>query len=103
MPPAARILDQHLCPMVTQVALASIPHVGGPILGPGEPTVTIGGLPASVMGDSAMCSGMPPMLDSITQGSTTVMIGGKPAVRMGDPTAHGGSVLTGWPTVMIGG
>ncbi len=103
MPPAARIMDQHLCPMQTPVGPATVPHVGGPILGPGEPTVTIGGMPASVVGDSCMCTGMPAMPDSISIGSMTVMIGGKPAVRMGDTTAHGGKVLTGWPTVMIGG
>lgn len=60
----------------------------------------IGKLPAAVMGDMATCVGPP---DTIIKGSATVMIGGKPAARMGDTTAHGGSIVMGCPTVMIGG
>lgn len=99
MPPAARLTDLHVCPMVTP-GLPPIPHVGGPIVGPGVPTVLIGKLPAAVLGDSAVCVGPP---DTIIQGSTTVMIGNKPAARIGDPTAHGGSIAIGWFTVLIGG
>jgi uncharacterized Zn-binding protein involved in type VI secretion len=77
-----------------------IPHVGGPVIGPGVPTVLIGSLPAAVLGDSATCVGPP---DSIIKGSATVMIGGRPAARLGDSTAHGGTIVLGWPTVMIGG
>ncbi len=99
MPPAARLTDMHTCPMVTP-AVPPIPHVGGPIVGPGMPTVLIGGLPAACMGDMATCVGPP---DAIVKGSATVMIGGKPAARMGDTTAHGGSIVVGLPTVMIGG
>jgi uncharacterized Zn-binding protein involved in type VI secretion len=73
---------------------------GGPISGPGAPNVLIGMLPGSVVGDLCVCVGSP---DSIVKGSTTVMLGGKPAVRMGDTTAHGGSVVRGLPTVLIGG
>jgi uncharacterized Zn-binding protein involved in type VI secretion len=93
---AARITDMHTCPMST----GPVPHVGGPIIGPGAPTVIIGGMPAAVVGDSCTCVGPP---DSIIAGSTTVMIGGKPAARMGDNTAHGGSIVLGCPTVIIGG
>ncbi|WDE08451.1 PAAR domain-containing protein [Thalassomonas viridans] len=96
--PAARITDMHICPMQTP-AVPPIPHVGGPIIGPGAPTVLIGGMPAAVMGDSATCVGTP---DSLIMGSTTVLIGGKPAIRMGDTSAHGGSVVAGMPTVLIG-
>lgn len=96
MPPAARITDMHVCPMTT----GTVPHVGGPILGPGVPTVLIAGMPAAVIGDMCTCVGPP---DSIVLGSATVMIGGKPAARMGDTTAHGGSIVLGAPTVMIGG
>ena len=85
----------HVCPMTT----GSVPHVGGPILPPGEPTVLIGGLPAARMGDMATCVGPP---DTITQGSATVFIGGLPAARMGDMTAHGGTITTGEATVLIG-
>ncbi|MTI27696.1 PAAR domain-containing protein [Fulvivirga kasyanovii] len=96
MPPAARLTDMHTCPMVT----GTVPHVGGPISGPGAPTVLIGGMPAAVVGDMATCSGPP---DTIAKGSGTVMIGGKPAARMGDTTAHGGSIVLGCMTVIIGG
>lgn len=99
MPLAARLTDMHTCPMVTQ-GLPPIPHVGGPIIGPGVPTVMIGKLPAAVLGDNLVCVGPP---DSIIKGSATVMIGGKPAARMGDSTAHGGSIVLGCSTVMIGG
>ena len=99
MPPAARLADMHTCPMVTP-GLPPIPHVGGPIAGPGVPTVLIGTLPAAVLGDAAVCAGPP---DTVIKGSTTVMIGGKPAARLGDPTAHGGAIASGWPTVLIGG
>lgn|SRR5690554_203002 len=95
--PAARITDMHTCPMVNP---GGVPHVGGPILPPGEPTVQIGGLPAARIGDMATCSGPP---DSIILGSTTVLIGGKPAARMGDSTAHGGVVVAGCMSVLIGG
>lgn len=96
MPPASRLTDMHVCPMTT----GPVPHVGGPVIGPGAATVLIGKMPAAVMGDNCVCVGPP---DSIVKGSATVMIGGKPAVRMGDTTAHGGSIVLGLPTVMIGG
>ena len=94
MPPAARVGDMHVCPMVTGV----VPHVGGPILPPGAPTVLIAGMPAARVGDMCTCVGPP---DVITVGSTKVMIGGMPAARMGDITSHGGSIVMGAPTVMI--
>jgi uncharacterized Zn-binding protein involved in type VI secretion len=95
MPPAARLTDFHACPMVTGV----VPHVGGPITGPGSPTVMIGGMPAAVVGDMLACTGPP---DTILAGSSTVMIGGKPAARLGDQTSHGGTILVGAFTVMVG-
>lgn len=100
MPPAARLTDMHACPMVTPSVPAPIPHVGGPIIGPGVPTVLIGKLPAAVVGDMLVCVGPP---DTVVGGSATVMIGGRPAARLGDPTAHGGSIIIGLPTVLIGG
>lgn len=96
MPPAARINDMHVCPMVT----GTVPHVGGPVMGPGVATVLIAGMPAAVVGDMCTCTGPP---DSIAMGSGTVLIGGVPAARMGDSTAHGGSIVIGAPTVLIGG
>lgn len=98
MPPAARLTDLHVCPLVTP-AVPPVPHVGGPIVGPGVPTVLIGQLPAAAVGDAAVCVGPP---DTIVSGSTTVLIGGRPAARMGDATAHGGTVALGLPTVLIG-
>jgi len=98
--PAARIGDIHTCPMQTPAFPSPIPHVGGPILGPGVPTVLIGGQPAAVMGDTCTCVGPPA---AIVKGSATVLIGGRPAARFGDPTAHGGTITAGFPTVLIGG
>lgn len=96
MPPAARVSDMHTCPMVTGV----VPHVGGPILPPGCPTVLIGFLPAARVTDMATCVGPP---DVIVKGSSNVMIGFLPAARIGDQTAHGGVIVLGEFTVMIGG
>ncbi len=99
MPPAARITDMHTCPMQTP-GTPPIPHVGGPIVGPGAANVLIGGLPAAKVGDMCTCIGIP---DSIIKGSATVLVGGMPAARMGDTTAHGGSIVAGCPNVIIGG
>ena len=93
--PAARLTDMHVCPMVTVL----VPHVGGPIVGPGCPTVLIGGLPAARVGDMAVCVGPP---DVIAMGAFTVLIGGMPAAQMGSITAHGGAVVLGCPTVLVG-
>ncbi len=96
--PAARVGDLHLCPMITP-GTPPVPHVGGPILPPGVVTVLIGGMPAAVMGNMCTCVGPP---DMIIRGSFTVLIGGRPAARMGDMTAHGGMIMIGFPTVLIG-
>lgn len=96
--PAARLTDMHTCPMVTP-GLPPIPHVGGPITGPCVPNVLIGFMPAATVGDMCVCVGPP---DSIMMGSPTVFIGGKMAARMGDPTVHGGVIVVGCPTVLIG-
>lgn len=96
MPPASRITDMHVCPMLT----GPVPHVGGPILPPGAVQVLIGFLPAARATDMCVCVGPP---DTIVKGSATVLIGGLPAARMGDTTAHGGSIVLGCPQVMIGG
>ena len=93
--PAARVTDMHTCPMVTGV----VPRVGGPITAPGCPTALIGMLPAARITDIAICVGPP---DVIVQASTTVLIGGLQAARIGDLTAHGGVIVTGEPTVLIG-
>lgn len=99
MPPAARLTDFHECPMQTP-AVVPIPHVGGPISGPGLPSVLIAGLPAARVGDMLVCVGPP---DAIIKGSATVMIGGIPAARIGDQTAHGGQIVLGAFNVIIGG
>jgi uncharacterized Zn-binding protein involved in type VI secretion len=66
----------------------------------GCPTVLIGFQPAARQGDMLVCVGPP---DTIAMGSTTVLIGNMAAARLGDPTAHGGSIVMGFPTVQIGG
>lgn len=96
MPLAARSGDMHTCPLVT----GTVPHVGGPVMPPGCPTVLIAGMPAARVGDMLTCTGPP---DVIAAGSSSVMIGGAPAARQGDSTGHGGSITLGSPTVMIGG
>ena len=96
MPPAARVTDMHVCPMVTGI----VPHVGGPILPPCATTVLIGFLPAARITDLATCVGPP---DIIVLGSTTVFIEYLPAARMGDNTAHGGVIVLGCFTVIVGG
>ena len=96
MPSAARLGDMHTCPLVTVL----VPHVGGPITGPGAVTVLVGNQPAAKGGDLLVCVGPP---DVIVKGSTTVLIGGMPAARQGDNTAHGGVIVQGFPTVQIGG
>lgn len=95
MPPAATLLCMHECPMVDVL----VPHVGGPIVGPGAPTVLIAGLPAARVTDMLVCVGPP---DTIVMGSATVLIEGLPAAFMGSETAHGGTVVMGIPNVMIG-
>ncbi len=99
MPPAARLTDMHVCPFVTP-GVPPVPHVGGPIIGPGAPTVLTGMLPQAVMGDMVTCVGPPA---TIVKGSVTVLAMGKPAARMTDLTAHGGNIMAGFPTVIIGG
>src|SRR5574340_1658268 len=95
MPPAARLGDMHVCPAVTGV----VPHVGGPILPPCAVTVLIGGIPAARLGDMCVCVGPP---DIIVKTSMTVIISGQLAARIGDMTAHGGVIVQGFPTVLIG-
>lgn len=96
MPPASRLTDMHTCPMVTGV----VPHVGGPILAPGAPTVLIGSLPAARVSDQCVCVGPP---DVIIKASATVITSGMPQARIGDMTAHGGVIVLGLPTVIVGG
>jgi uncharacterized Zn-binding protein involved in type VI secretion len=96
MPPAARITDMHVCPAFD----GPKPHVGGPIIPPCCPTVIVCGMPQARITDKAICVGP---IDVIVKGSATVFVGGLPAARIGDMTAHGGVIITGCPTVLIGG
>lgn len=96
--PAARITDMHVCPLVTP-GTPPVPHVGGPLV-KGEPTVLTGSMPQSRIMDTEICVGPP---DMVAMGSGTVLVGKLPAARIGDPSAHGGSIVTGFPTVLIGG
>ena len=92
---ASRISDPHVCPMFT----GPVPHVGGPIA-MGFPTVLTGAMPQATVSNMCVCVGPP---DSIVKGSATVLVGGLPAARLGDMTAHGGTIVMGCPTVLIGG
>jgi uncharacterized Zn-binding protein involved in type VI secretion len=94
--PAARTGDNHVCP---EVDPGPIPHLGGPILPPCEPTVFIGGQCAARVGDHAKCV---PSIDTIAIGEYTVLIGGQPAARLGDMTLHGGIIVEGFYRVLIG-
>lgn len=96
--PASRITDMHVCPMVTP-GLPPIPHVGGPIIS-GAPTVFTGKLPQARMTDQCICVGPP---DVIVKGSVTVLVCKLPSARVGDNCAHGGALVMGFPTVLIGG
>jgi len=98
MPPAARLTDMHICPLVTP-APVPVPHVGGPILS-GAPTVITGFMPQARVSDTCLCVGPP---DMIAMGSMTVIVVGMPAARIGDMCLHGGSIVSGFPTVIIGG
>lgn len=96
MSAAARAGDMHVCPMSD----GPKPHVGGPIIPGGNTTVLAGNMPIAVVGDSCTCAGAP---DTIIKGSSSVLVGGVPAARMGDSTAHGGTIIVGCMTVLIGG
>lgn len=96
--PAARISDMHICPVITP-GIPPVPHVGGPLLPPGSPVVFIGDLPAATLGTRALCSGA---VDTVIMGSTKVFICNTPAARMGDTCAHGGTIVTGYPMVLLG-
>lgn len=96
--PAARLTDMHVCPMVTP-GLPPIPHVGGPIVS-GAPTVLVGKMPQARISDMCVCVGPP---DVIAKGSATVLVAKMPAARIGDTCGHGGAIVMGFPTVLIGG
>lgn len=97
MPFAARVGDIHTCPIAV---VGTPPHVGGPVMPPGIVNVLIEGKPAATVGNLCTCTGPP---DSIAMGSVTVLINGQQAARVGDITAHGGQIIAGAGTVMIGG
>ena len=78
---------------------------GGTIVGPGNATVLIGGMPAAVAGDMHVCSLPPnahqPTASPFPTGSTTVLVGGMPAIRATDTCICGAMAAVGDPTVMI--
>jgi uncharacterized Zn-binding protein involved in type VI secretion len=92
--PIATIGSMHVCPMCSGI----VPHVGGPVTGPGMPGVTINGQPIAVMGDMCTCAGPP---DMIAQGCPGVTINGKPIATVGSMTAHGGQIVQGIPGATI--
>lgn len=94
--PCARVTDMHACPLFS----GPVPHVGGPILPPGGLPVLVGGMPCARATDMAVCVGPP---DMIVKASMTVLVRSLPCARIGDLTAHGGSIVMGFPTVIVGG
>lgn len=92
--PASRIGDWHKCPVCDPK-----PHVGGPVVGPGCPTVLIGGQPAAAAGDVCTCVGPP---DAISEGCPTVLVGNRPIAFKGAKTSHGGSLMQGEKSVTVG-
>jgi uncharacterized Zn-binding protein involved in type VI secretion len=97
VPDAARISDHHLCPKVEP---GPVPHVGGPIFS-GSANVIVGYLPAARVRDRLVCAPIGPA-DTIRKGSSTVLINSRSAARRTDPTSHGGIIVVGCPTVVIG-
>ena len=85
----------HVCPMCS----GPVPHVGGPIIGPGAVNILINNKPAALMGDMCICIGPP---DVIAQGAANVFFNGVPVVCQGDITAHGGVITQGEPNVILG-
>jgi len=93
--PIATVGSMHVCPMCT----GTVPHVGGPVIGPGASNVKINGKPAALLGDMCTCVGPPAV---IVMGNAAVKINGKPVVCQGDMTAHGGAIMMGESNVTIG-
>nr|WP_320119828.1 PAAR domain-containing protein [uncultured Marinifilum sp.] len=93
--PIATVGSMHVCPMCS----GTVPHVGGPVIGPGSPNVLVNGKPVALMGDMCVCSGPP---DTIVQGEAGVLINGVPVATVGSMTAHGGQIVQGEPNVIIG-
>jgi uncharacterized Zn-binding protein involved in type VI secretion len=79
---------------------------GGAVVGPGVPTVIVGGLFAATAGDLHVCPMPPqshqPTVSPFAAGSATVLIGGRPALRITDVCGCGASAAAGAPTVVIG-
>lgn len=98
--PVAVVGDMHTCPMQTP-GTPPVPHVGGPLLPPGQPMVLAMNRPVAVVGGMATCVGPP---DALVPGKgATVLVGGQPVAVVTDVTAHGGVITgPGAATVLIG-
>ncbi len=92
--PAAFMGSLHVCPQMTAI----IPHVGGPVIGTAA-TVLVSGPPAVNINDMSVCVGPP---DKVSLASFTVFAKGKPMARMGDLCGHGGAIVLGMPTIIVG-
>lgn len=91
--PTCVLGSQHVCPVVDP---GPKPHVGGPVVSPGQSFVKYNGLPLAVEGGACLCTGMPGQ-DKLSRGSGTVKINGKGVMRLGDTTSHGGKMINGMP------
>lgn len=93
--PVSLLGDNHICPMINP---GPIPHIGGPVVQPGQTIVRVTGRPVAVVGGQTLCTGVP-VTDPMVQGSPIVRICGMPVMRIGDSTAHGGKLVMGSPIV----
>jgi uncharacterized Zn-binding protein involved in type VI secretion len=93
--------------MPNALRITDITNHGGTVVGPGNPTVLIGGMPAAVQTDMHICAipaNTPHLQVSMfPAGSATVLIGGKMALRTTDACLCGAMGVIGCPTVLIGG
>lgn len=98
MPAAARVTDNHVCPMSD----GPKPHVGGPIMPPCSINVLTNSIPQARVTDRAVC--VSPAPDFIVTGSSTVLVNGLMAARLTDKTMHGGTISPICsPDVIMGG
>ncbi|QOY86673.1 PAAR domain-containing protein [Paludibaculum fermentans] len=95
--PAARIGDMHICNAMNP-GMPPTRHVGGPII-EGVETVVTGNQKQSTVTHKCICQGP---TDVIAEGATTVLVNNLPAARLGDHTIHGGIIVEGYESVLIG-
>jgi len=99
MPEVARVDDKTSCPDWEYVIF---PHVGGPLRNATPVCLKINGRNVIRLADFADCW-WPAPDDVVAEGSATVLVCGLPVARKGDGMIHGGTIIEGSDTVLIGG